>query len=115
MPGFRHILFPVDFSERSQAVRPYVIYFARQFHARLTLINVVQLPPGIYGGLDASFPVIFDYPSLEKQVAGLLEGFMGREEAELGPIEKVVQHGDPALAINDFANKNDVDLIMMGT
>jgi len=115
MPGFRHILFPVDFSERSKAVRPYVMSFARQFHARLTLVNVVQLPPGVYGGLDASFPVIFDFPSLEKQVQGLLEGFLGPEEAGLGSVDKVVQHGDPALVITDFANKHDVDLIMMGT
>ena len=112
MPAFRHILFPVDFSERSKAVRPYVTSFARQFQARLTLINVVQLPPGIYGGLDASFPVVFDFPPVEKQVKGLLEGYLGAEGLT---IDTFVQHGDPALAINDYVRKNDVDLIMMGT
>lgn len=115
MPGFRHILFPVDFSERSQAVRPYVKFFAQQFKARLTLLNVVQMPPGIYGGMDASFPVVFDFPSVEGQVAGLLKDFMGPEDSGPGTVETVVQHGDPAAMISDYVHKNGVDLVMMGT
>ena len=37
MQDFHHILFPVDFSERCHAVRPFVKQMVRQFSAKLTL------------------------------------------------------------------------------
>ena len=47
MPGFRHILFPVDFSDRSKAVCSYVNSFAGHYHAKVTLLHVSQFTPGI--------------------------------------------------------------------
>lgn len=115
MPGYRHILFPVDFAERSKAIRPFVKLFARQFKSRLTLLNVVQLPPGIYGGLDASFPVMFDFPTMEAQVRVLLDQYLDPDRPGLAEVHSVVQHGDPAAVITDYARRNGVDLIMMPT
>jgi hypothetical protein len=51
MPGFHHILFPIDFSDRCRAVGPFVNSLAERFDARLTLMHVVQIPAGWYGGL----------------------------------------------------------------
>ncbi len=115
MPRFRHILFPVDFSERSKTVRPYVKLFARQFNAKLTLMNVVQYPPGVYAGLDASFPVMFDFPSLEPQIRTLLDEYLAPNPTEFGEVQKVVEYGDPASIITDYARQHAVDLIMLPT
>ena len=51
MSTARHILFPVDFSERCKAVRPSVIAMAKHFGARLTLMHVLPIPIGLYGGM----------------------------------------------------------------
>ena len=82
MPGFRHILFPVDFSERSKAVCPYVKDFARQFHAKLTLLNVVPMPVSMPSGVDPSFPVMFDFPALEPQVRESMKKYCDAPDVE---------------------------------
>ena len=110
MPGFRHILFPVDFSERSKAVCPYVKSFAAKFQATITLLNVVQIPPGLPGGIDPSYPVMFDYPALEPQIREVMKGY-----CDTGDVQRVVRLGEPALDISDYAKAHDVDLIMLPT
>jgi hypothetical protein len=42
MTGFRHILFPVDFSERCRSVRPFVESMTQQFRSKLTLCYVIN-------------------------------------------------------------------------
>src|SRR6202042_888365 len=98
MPGFRHILCPVDFSERSKAIRPYVKAFVERFHAKLTLLNAVQIPPPDTYGVDNSFPVMFDFPSLELRLLERLKSYYDEPEAI-----RVVEMGDPALTIADYA------------
>ena len=48
MERFQNILFPVDFSERCLAVAPAVASFAKRFASRVTLLHVLNLPPGAY-------------------------------------------------------------------
>jgi nucleotide-binding universal stress UspA family protein len=110
MSGFRHILCPVDFSERSKAIRPYVKAFVERFNAKLTLLNAVEIPPPETFGIDQSFPVMFDFPSLEPVLLNRLKDYFDSIEAT-----RVVQLGDPAIAIADYARDNQVDLIMMPT
>jgi nucleotide-binding universal stress UspA family protein len=119
MPGFHHILCPVDFSERSKAIRPYVKAFAKRFHAKLTLLNAIEVPPPDVYGIDQSFPVMFDFPTLEPLLRKRLENYF--DSAEAAPSEatsevtRVVQLGDPAVTIADYAREQQVDLIMMPT
>lgn len=114
MAAFQHILFPVDFSERSKLLCPYVKAWTDQFHAKLTLLNVVGVPLDTFGGVDRSFPVMFDYPELEPVVKKRLAEFM---QAPCGPGNPQIEValGDPAVIISDYARQNGVDLIMMPT
>jgi nucleotide-binding universal stress UspA family protein len=113
MPLFKHILFPVDFSDRCRLAQPFVISATREFQARLTLLHVIDIPAGWYGSMEAAYPVMFDIPALvqagEKQLAAYLA------TPELLQIDRVVLHGDPATQITTFAQQHDVDLIMMPT
>ena len=113
MPAFRHILFPVEFSERSKAVCPYVRSFAGHFHAKVTLLNVVQLPPAIPSSGDFSYPVMIDFPALEQ----IRYAFKGRlkDYFDAPEVERVVELGDPAIDISDYARQHGVDLIMLPT
>jgi nucleotide-binding universal stress UspA family protein len=113
MSDFHHILFPVDFSERCHAVRPFVKQMVRQFGAKLTLMHSIQIPTGWYGGFEGSYPVMFDVPAMEQGARERLGSFF--DWPERGNLEKAVDHGDPAAYITTYAEQNGVDLIMMAT
>jgi nucleotide-binding universal stress UspA family protein len=108
MQTFRHILFPVDFSDRSEAAQPLVTAWARRFNAKVTLLHTVQIPISAYGGPDV-FPVIVDVPAMEASAMKRLERF------DVPGAEKIAKTGDPAYEIVQYAEKNGVDLIMMPT
>jgi nucleotide-binding universal stress UspA family protein len=110
MPRFQHILFPVDFSDRSIAVRPFVTALAERFHAQLTLINVIQIPNAWFGGYDAAFPIMIDLPEMEEAARNEMAAFI-RD----GMVDKIVTVGDPATDIVHYAEHNKVDLIAMAT
>jgi nucleotide-binding universal stress UspA family protein len=110
MPAFKNILFPVDFSDRSKALCPYVKALVEQFHAKLTVMHVVEIPIETFGGVDRSFPVVFDFPAMKPHVLELLKNY-----ALVPETETVVEEGDAALSIADYAGERGVDLIMMPT
>ena len=65
MPAFHHILFPVDFSDRCGGVKPFVTWMTKQFRSKLTLMHVVQIPTGWYGGIDGGYPILYDQEAME--------------------------------------------------
>jgi nucleotide-binding universal stress UspA family protein len=111
--AFKHILFPVDFSDRCDAVRPLVKSVAQRFRSKLTLMHVIQTPVGWYDGIEAPYPIMFDVPSMLEEGRRQLEAFL--EAPTPAGITKVVEQGDPATQITAYAKQNDVDLIMMPT
>lgn len=110
MPAFKNILFPVDFSDRSKALCPYVKALVEQFHAKLTVMHVVEIPIETFGSVDRSFPVVFDFPAMKPNVLELLKDY-----ALVPGTERVVEEGDAALSVADYAREHGVDLIMMPT
>jgi nucleotide-binding universal stress UspA family protein len=116
MPSFSHILFPVDFSERCLAVRPFVKATARQFDAKVTLIHVIQIPIAWYGGTETAYPVAFDVSTMQEELRVELGRFFDSERPPTSShVREVVEHGDPATCITEFVETNGVDLIMMPT
>jgi nucleotide-binding universal stress UspA family protein len=113
MPQFKHILFPVDFSERCNLAQPFVSSMARRFQAKVTLLHVIDIPMGWYGNIDTPYPLMLDIPAMvktgEKQLASYLA------DTELSQIDRVVQHGHPATQITEFARQHNADLIAMPT
>lgn len=109
MPSFRHILFPVDFSDRSKGICPYVKALVQQFGAKLSLLHAVGMPVETFGDVDRSFPVMFDYSTIEPLIKERLQKYMDI------PAEVAVAEGDAAVCITDYAEQHGVDLIMMPT
>lgn len=79
MPTFSHILFPVDFSERCLAVRPFVKATARQFDAKVTLMHVIQIPVAWFGGTETAYPVAFDMSTMQEELRVELGKFFDSE------------------------------------
>jgi nucleotide-binding universal stress UspA family protein len=116
MPGYRHILFPTDFSKQSKAFRPFVQLVARQFQAKVTVLHAVPVPSGDYGDLAGLLPSLTDFTTLEEKMSSLIwEFFSSADAAGIPEVSREVAFGDPTVAIGDHARRCHVDLIMMTT
>src|SRR5579871_3477408 len=118
MAGFHHILFPVDFSERCRAVRPFVKSLAQRFNAKITLMHTLGVPRGFYGGVDASYPIVVDWDAMKGDAVDQMNRFLQEDTIVNGDefhqeVRGVAMVGEAAAEIVDLATTTDVDLIMM--
>ena len=109
----KHILFPFDFSLQCAQAAPYVRALAKCFHARVTLFSIV---PPIWDTAPLSTGVVSpdDVADCLRDLKERLDRSLVDELADV-PVTRVVDSGDPAFTIVDFAHAGDVDLIMMPT
>jgi nucleotide-binding universal stress UspA family protein len=113
MLNFQHILFPIDFSNRSCAAVPFVDSFAKRFGSKVTLISVAQ--PFWYTGMgDPGGPVVIDTDEILRELETRLSSALVKEFAHL-KVDRVAGLGDPSKVIVEFARSAGVDLIMMPT
>lgn len=110
-----HILFPIDFSERCEALKPAVLAVARRFGARVTLLHAMEFPPPCYSGPEMMVPVFFDVPALRDRTACGLDTYFSAAETDGLHVDTVIEDQDAATAIVQTARRRDVDLIMMPT
>jgi nucleotide-binding universal stress UspA family protein len=115
MSGFHHILFPVDFSERCRAVRPFVKSLAQKFNATVTLMHALGVPRGCYGGVDASYPVAVDWDAMKNDAVEKLSKFFELDASFAPAVRALAVVGDAAAEIVNFTLTNGVDLITMPT
>jgi len=111
MLAIKHILFPIDFSERCCGAVPFVDSIARRFGAKITLISAAA--PYWYAG-DPGVPMVVDMDEVKGQLENrlkntLLSDFKGLE------VHRFVDIGEPGEVITQFAHTEGVDLIMMPT
>lgn len=110
MATIKHILFPVDFSERSDGAAPFVAAMAAKHDARVTLLTAAHAN---YAGGLAGAPMI-DPQAILDAVQAQLDGTYLQEFAGLQVNRRTVP-GEPAREIIDFVAGNQVDLVMMAT
>jgi nucleotide-binding universal stress UspA family protein len=110
MPKIKHILFPVDFSERCYGAVSFVEGVAKRYGAKVTLFSVAQ---PVYAGGAAGVPLI-DTEEMLRNLKTELDGAFAKDFANL-PVDRVAALGDPAQLITEFAASHDIDLIAMPT
>jgi nucleotide-binding universal stress UspA family protein len=113
MPSFKHILFPVDFSQQNCGVAPYVACMARRYGARVTMLHVMEISSAAYPGWPAHAALI-DFQAMIDDRNQRIESFLRTEFQEVATT-RVRDEGDPARQIVEYAEKEKVDLIMMPT
>lgn len=111
---YTEILFPVDFSERARTAAPFVLSMAQRWNAKLTLLHVLQPMPTAYGGMDAVYTKPSDFTEASCELERLLEKFAAAEFPKLD-VSCVVEIGDPATQIAEYARANGSQLIAMPT
>ncbi|MBL8179871.1 MAG: universal stress protein [Bryobacterales bacterium] len=102
---FENILFPVDFSHRSEALTPFVAATANRFQARLTLLHVLDLPRA---GEEPPFADLTEEFSQKLRSFGA-DAFAGRF------VQHALRTGRPAKEIVRFVEDENVDLVVMPT
>ncbi len=110
MPNIKHILFPVDFSDRCNTAVPFVEEMARRNGAKITLISVAH--PIYTSGFETA--AMIDPQLILDDVKVQLDNTFAKDFAGL-TVERVGLLGDPAREIADYIAANKVDLVMMPT
>ncbi|MCU1340266.1 MAG: UspA domain protein [Bryobacterales bacterium] len=112
MLAIKHILFPIDFSERCCHAAPFVQAMARRFGAKITLISA--LPPIWQLGIGEGTTIPVDMDELKRDLETRLSGAFVREFDGI-QVQRIAEVGDPAAVITRFAQNEGADLIMMPT
>jgi nucleotide-binding universal stress UspA family protein len=110
----KNILFPVEFSDRDQAVAPFVLSLAQRYHARVAVFHALQPPPPFYAGMNVIYPQDYDFTGAQDDLRIDLQKFADEQLPKLD-VECVVQPGEPASTIAQYACANGMDLIAMPT
>ena len=113
MPNLKHILFPVDFSEQNCSIAPYVACMASRYGARVTLLHVVEIPTGGYPEWPAQASLV-DFEAVANDRKQSLNSFL-QSEFQSVAASRLMLEGDPARQISEYADRHNVDLIMMPT
>ncbi|MBM3813707.1 MAG: universal stress protein [Acidimicrobiia bacterium] len=116
MKDFRikRILFPVDFSDRSDGAAHYVEALTGRFQAELILLHVVETPSFLFGG-----PESYGAATLNKiredrlvEANSKLNQYLGAAVKHFD-VKRALVEGEPAHQIITYAHDNPIDLIMM--
>lgn len=114
MINLRTILVPTDFSECSDEAVRYGLELGRRFDARVHLLHVVQDPltqPWAAEGF--SVPLFEIVDEWQQQAERRLHASIAEEDKGRVTVSSVV--ATPYAEILDYAARNKVDLIVMGT
>lgn len=117
MIALTHILVATDFSEPSEAALAYGRELARTFHARLTVVHVVENVAARAYGADGFVFVDPDLqPAVEAAGRTQLNAVLSDEDRSVLQAEAVIiTSSATALAIVDYAKSAAADLIVIGT
>jgi len=113
--SIQKILFPTDFAEGSAAAIPIAADLARKYNAKVYIIHVlvdIGRATGWYVPHASTGELAKD---MEKGAREQLDRVMLEEMRGYPDMERAVLVGSPAEEILRFAEKNNINLIVMGT
>lgn len=112
---FHRILCPVDFSASSLAAVAYAMSLAEEADAQLTLLNAIEVPPGLYEApLSAELDVNAIRVAAEADRLRRLEALVPDAVRTYCTVETAVSEGRASRAILRVATERSSDLIVMG-
>ena len=110
---YKRVLIPLDRSSLAEQALPHAIAQARHFQAELILLRVLEPFPHVRG------LSLGDLERVEQQANTWAREYLERLAAEIRqqgiPVQAVIIDGRPHVEIPQFAETNQVDLIVMST
>ena len=111
----KSILFPTDFSEGSSQALQYAVDMAKKYGAKLYIVHVIYDIAKATGWYVPHVSIDEMYKEIQEGAKKELEKFGVEELGGVKNIERSVLMGVPHEEIMNFAKKNKIDLIIMGT
>ena len=116
MLNWTKILWPTDFSEASQAARPYAKLLADRFQATLHVIHVVPEFPSVYiPFFEDTLTYLRSWEETVNHAKAKLEHVAQGLEGEGYRVVYELLEGVPHQQILEYADRIDADVIVMGT
>ncbi len=115
MKEFKKILFPVDLSESSPKIVPYVTTMAEKFGAEVHLLFVSRVFE-YFSGIYVPHPSINDFEEqVQKGARRRLKEFKEEYFSDLQDTKAEVISGDISEEILKYIQTNGIDLLILGT
>ena len=115
MKTFKNVLFPVDLSESSEKIVPFVQAVAQKFESKIHLLFVARV-------FDYFASIYVPVPSINVLEKDIIEGaekrldeFVDQHFADYPGTASSVVAGDAAEQILDYIPVHGIDLVIMGT
>ncbi|HYL39115.1 MAG TPA: universal stress protein [Bryobacteraceae bacterium] len=113
MQTFEKIAFPVDMSDACTATVPFVETMAKKFNAELTLLHVLEMPPGYFTDW-YGYTTLVDMNAIRGARVNEFDSYLKDRFAGLR-VQRIMEEGDAAQRITRYAEEHGTDLIMMPT
>lgn len=110
---YKRILLPLDGSVQAKQALPHAIAQAERFGAELVLLEVLAPSPGVHGLEKRSREWVSRYKA-SQALENLQDAATDAEQRDV-PVKVSIAEGHAPTKIVEFAEKNDVDLIVMST
>lgn len=115
MVEIKRILFPIDFSENSSKIVPYVLSVAGKYDATIYLLHVIE-DFSQWGGFYIPHIRFDGYHEQALKGAEIALDKVCEEQLKGCPnFQKLILFGDPATEILKTIDKEGIDLVIMGT
>ena len=115
MKEFKKILFPLDLSESSEKIVPYVQTMAKRFDSKIYLFFAARV-------FDYFTSIYVPHPSINQFEKEIIDGaekrlyeFVDEHFKEFPRTETAVVAGDAAEKIIEYIEDQHIDLVIMGT
>lgn len=113
MRAIQHLLVPIDFGKASDQALAIAMQLGKVLQARLTLLHVVQTP--LMTGLETGIGIAQYLDDLQSQAQQSLARYAQRVKTSGLDCETIIELALPYQHIVDYAARQHVDLIVMGT
>lgn len=107
---FKRILVPLDGSELGELALPYAEELAGVFNSQVDLVYVCEPEESEYRHMHELY-----VEKMAQQVSSHIKDHYTGEAGPAARVKPVVLDGDPAAQIVDYAEKNDISLVVMAS
>jgi len=107
---FKHVLVPLDFTDKNNSALRIAVQLAQQNHARVTLLHVIETIQYAEDEEVAAF-----YEKLKTRARANLALCAERFENGKTPVSTKIVMGDTARGIISYAMTKDIDLVVLSS
>ena len=112
--NIRKILCPIDFSQHAELVVEWAIHLAQEHDSEVLLLHAYHLPVEFQQLEGAYLPADF-WESVKEEAERSLAIYAERARAMSVSVREIVREGYPASVIQEEAQEENADMIVMGS